>query len=72
MYRLSTKCGPPTTRLSSAAAASPPSPLPGLVDFSYISLFQMGFIKSMPDLPGKIFDSNAVNSSKDARAAGHS
>ena len=38
----------------------------GLVDFSLISLFQLGYIKRMPDLPGKIFDSQKVNSSKDA------
>ncbi len=46
-------------RIAALAAA-------GLVDFSVISLFQMGFIKSLPDLPGKVFDSNSVNSSKDA------
>jgi len=38
----------------------------GLVDFSLISLFQMGYLKTMPDLPGKLFDSEKVNSSKDA------
>lgn len=26
----------------------------GVVDFSIISLYQIGFIKSLPDLPGKI------------------
>ena len=38
----------------------------GLIDFSIISLFQMGFLKSIPDVPGKIFDSDKVNTSKDA------
>ncbi len=38
----------------------------GLLDFSLISLFQMGSIKKLPDLPGKIFDTQKVNSSKDA------
>lgn len=38
----------------------------GLIDFSLISLFQLGFIKKMPDLPGEIFDTEKVNSSKDA------
>lgn len=38
----------------------------GLVDFSLISLFQMGYIKKLPDLPGKIFDTEKVNSAQDA------
>jgi uncharacterized membrane protein len=38
----------------------------GLLDFSVISLFQLGYIKKMPDLPGKLFDSEKVNSSKEA------
>ena len=38
----------------------------GLIDFSLISLFQLGYIKSLPDLPGKVFDTEKVNSSKDA------
>lgn len=38
----------------------------GLVDFSLISLFQIGYIKKLPDLPGEIFDTAKVNSSKDA------
>ncbi|WP_247236472.1 vitamin K epoxide reductase family protein [Telluribacter sp. SYSU D00476] len=38
----------------------------GLVDFSFISLYQLGYIKHMPDLPGEVFDSEKVNSSKDA------
>ena len=46
-------------RIAALAAA-------GLVDFSVISLFQMGYIKHLPDLPLKVFDSDSVNSSKDA------
>ena len=42
----------------------------GLIDFSIISLYQLGYIRSLPDLPGKIFDSNKVNASKDAQIAG--
>lgn len=38
----------------------------GLVDFSFISLYQMGYIEHMPDLPFEVFDSDSVNSSKDA------
>ncbi|WP_439883310.1 vitamin K epoxide reductase family protein [Pontibacter sp. MBLB2868] len=38
----------------------------GLVDFSLISLFQMGYIKKLPDIPAKIFDTHKVNTSKDA------
>lgn len=38
----------------------------GLLDFSLISLFQLGYIKHMPDLPGKVFDTEKVNSSEDA------
>jgi uncharacterized membrane protein len=38
----------------------------GLIDFSFISLSQLGFIKHLPDPPGKIFDSDKVNSSPDA------
>jgi uncharacterized membrane protein len=42
----------------------------GLVDFSIISLYQMGFIKRLPDIPGKIFDSNKVNASPHAYGMG--
>lgn len=42
----------------------------GLVDFSVISLYQLGFIKKLPDLPFKIFDSNKVNASKEAYIMG--
>lgn len=38
----------------------------GLVDFSLISLFQLGYIRHMPDLPGEVFDTEKVNSSEDA------
>lgn len=38
----------------------------GLVDFSLISLFQLGYIRHLPDVPGKVFDTEKVNSSKDA------
>lgn len=50
-------------RIAAIAAA-------GAVDFSVISLFQLGYIKHLPDLPGKIFDSDSVNSSKDAELLG--
>ncbi|MDX5348930.1 MAG: vitamin K epoxide reductase family protein [Hymenobacteraceae bacterium] len=33
----------------------------GLIDFGLISLFQMGAIKKLPDLPGKVFDTEKVN-----------
>lgn len=42
----------------------------GLIDFTVISLYQLGIINKLPDLPGKIFDSNAVNASKDAQFLG--
>ena len=38
----------------------------GLADFSLISLFQLGYIRHMPDFPGEVFDTEKVNSSKDA------
>lgn len=38
----------------------------GLADFSIISLYQTGVIKSLPDIPLPIFDSNKVNASKTA------
>lgn len=38
----------------------------GIVDFSLISLLQMGYFKRLPDLPGKVFDTVKVNTSKDA------
>jgi len=38
----------------------------GLIDFSLISLFQLGFIRRLPDLPGEVFDTEKVNTSEDA------
>ncbi|PRY09938.1 putative membrane protein [Pontibacter ummariensis] len=38
----------------------------GLIDFSLISLFQMGYIKNMPDVPGKLFNTEKVNTSRQA------
>jgi uncharacterized membrane protein len=38
----------------------------GMVDFSLISLYQLGYIKHMPDLPGEVFDSDKVNASEEA------
>ncbi|MBW3546379.1 MAG: vitamin K epoxide reductase family protein, partial [Bacteroidetes bacterium] len=42
----------------------------GLLDFVPISLYQLGVIRHLPDLPGKIFDSDYVNASKEAQIAG--
>lgn len=42
----------------------------GILDFTVISLYQTGIIRSLPDLPGKIFDSNHVNASPDAYVLG--
>lgn len=42
----------------------------GLVDFSLISLYQLGVIRHLPDFPGKIFDSDKANGSHKAYAAG--
>lgn len=38
----------------------------GLIDFSIISLYQTGVIKSLPDIPHPLFDSNKVNAAEDA------
>ncbi|GAB3831106.1 vitamin K epoxide reductase family protein [Pontibacter rugosus] len=38
----------------------------GLIDFGVISLFQLGYFRKLPDLPGKYFDTEKVNCSKDA------
>ncbi len=38
----------------------------GLIDFSIISLYQIGIIRRLPDIPGELFDSNAVNASPNA------
>ena len=42
----------------------------GMADFAIISLYQMGNIRSLPDLPGRVFDSNGVNASEKAYASG--
>lgn len=39
----------------------------GLLDFVPISLYQLGVIRHLPDLPGDLFDSDYVNASKDAQ-----
>lgn len=42
----------------------------GLVDFVPVSLYQLGVIRHLPDLPGALFDSDYVNASKEAQIAG--
>lgn len=42
----------------------------GLLDFIPISLFQIGMIRHLPDIPNKLFDSDYVNSSDEAQVAG--
>lgn len=42
----------------------------GLLDFIPISLYQAGVIRHLPDLPGKLFDSDYVNASKEAQVFG--
>lgn len=42
----------------------------GLLDFVPVSLYQLGVIRHLPDLPSKLFDSDYVNASEDARIAG--
>lgn len=42
----------------------------GILDFIVISLYQIGVIRHMPDVPGKIFDSDKANGSKDAYVMG--
>lgn len=42
----------------------------GLADFIPISLYQLGVIRHLPDPPGSLFDSDKINSSKDAQIAG--
>ena len=42
----------------------------GVLDFSIISLYQLGVINKLPDFPGQLFDSNGVNASKDAKFVG--
>lgn len=38
----------------------------GLIDFAIISLYQIGVIRHLPDLPARIFDSDTVNASEKA------
>lgn len=42
----------------------------GMVDFAFISLYQSGAIKRLPELPLKVFDSNKVNAAPDAYQMG--
>lgn len=42
----------------------------GIVDFSIISLYQLGYIRNLPDLPGKIFNADKVNASDEALMTG--
>lgn len=42
----------------------------GLLTFVPISLYQLGVIRHLPDLPGDLFDSDYVNASKEAQVAG--
>lgn len=42
----------------------------GIIDFIPITLYQLGVIKHLPEPPGKIFDSDKVNASKEAQIAG--
>lgn len=42
----------------------------GLIDFVPISLYQLGIIRHLPDIPAKLFDSDYVNASKDAQVMG--
>lgn len=42
----------------------------GLVDFAIISLYQVGVMRHLPDLPSRYFDSDRVNRSHKAFALG--
>lgn len=42
----------------------------GMVDFAFISLYQSGAIKRLPELPVKVFDSNKVNAAPEAYLMG--
>lgn len=42
----------------------------GLLDFAFISLYQAGVIKRLPELPFSAFDSNKVNAAPDAYQMG--
>ncbi|MDF9795731.1 hypothetical protein OKW21_000994 [Catalinimonas alkaloidigena] len=41
-----------------------------MLDFIIISFYQLGMIRPMPDLPGRIFDSEKANGAKDAYVIG--
>lgn len=36
----------------------------GILDFTLITLLQTGVIRKLPDLPGRFFDTNGINTSK--------
>jgi uncharacterized membrane protein len=42
----------------------------GLVDSAVIALYQLGIIRRLPDLPGRLFDSNKANRSPNAYLLG--
>lgn len=42
----------------------------GIIDFIPITLYQLGVIKHLPDPPGRVFNSDKVNASKEAEIAG--
>lgn len=42
----------------------------GVVDMGIVSLYQIGVIRKLPDLPGAVFDSNKVNTAKSAYVMG--
>ena len=42
----------------------------GMADFAIISLYQLGAIRRLPDLPGRWMDSNRVNASRKAYRLG--
>ena len=42
----------------------------GIVDFTVMSLYQLGLLRRLPDLPGPWFDSNRVNVSRSAYPLG--
>ncbi|MFN7132439.1 MAG: vitamin K epoxide reductase family protein, partial [Myxococcales bacterium] len=39
-------------------------------DFAFLSLYQLGVLRRLPDLPGRLFDSNRVNVARKAYARG--
>lgn len=59
-------CSPSMTRRRRIALLS----AIGLADFAVISLYQTGVIRHLPDLPGRVFDSDKVNGSRKAYAWG--